>query len=142
MASPRKRILVLCTGNSCRSQMAEGWLRYYAGDTAEIFSAGVEAHGLNPRAVQVMKEAGIDISHHTSKTVEDLGSQEFDVVITVCDNARERCPYFPARVLQLHQNFQDPARFVGTDQEILDVFRAVCEQIRLYAQAFVINHLK
>lgn len=142
MASPRKRVLVLCTGNSCRSQMAEGWLRYYAGDTAEIFSAGVEAHGLNPRAVQVMKEAGIDISHHTSKTVEDLGAQEFDVVITVCDNARERCPYFPARVLQLHQNFQDPARFVGTDQETLDVFRAVCEQIRLYAQAFVINHLK
>jgi arsenate reductase len=122
--------------------MAEGWLRYYAADRAEILSAGVEAHGLNPRAVEVMREAGVDISHHTSKTVEDLGSREFDVVITVCDNARERCPWFPARVLQLHQDFQDPAKAAGTDDEILEVFRTVREQIRRYSQAFVITHLR
>ncbi len=142
MTSEKKKVLVLCTGNSCRSQMAEGWLKYFAGDKADIFSAGVESHGLNPRAVTVMKEAGIDISHHSSKTVDDLGPKEYDIVITVCDNARERCPYFPARVLQLHQDFQDPAKTRGTDEEILRVFRSVRDQIRIYCQSFVINHLK
>lgn len=122
--------------------MAEGWLRDFAGEKAEIFSAGVESHGLNPRAVQVMKEAGIDISHHTSKTVDELGTKEFDIVITVCDNARERCPYFPARVLQLHQDFPDPAKATGTEEEILEQFRTVRDQVRVYCQAFVINHLK
>lgn len=122
--------------------MAEGWLRDFAGEKAEIFSAGVESHGLNPRAVLVMKEAGIDISHHTSKTVDELGTKEFDIVITVCDNARERCPYFPARVLQLHQDFPDPAKATGTEEEILEQFRTVRDQVRVYCQAFVINHLK
>lgn len=138
----KKRVLVLCTGNSCRSQMAEGWLKNFAADKAEIFSAGVEAHGLNPRAVTVMNEVGIDISRHTSKTVDDLETKEFDIVITVCDNARERCPYFPARVLQLHQDFPDPAKATGTDEQILSQFRTVRDQIRIYCQAFVINHLK
>ncbi|MEX2117736.1 MAG: arsenate reductase ArsC [Bacteroidota bacterium] len=138
----KKQVLVLCTGNSCRSQMAEGWLRYFAGEKAEVFSAGIESHGLNPRAVAVMKEVDIDISHHTSKTIEDLGPKEFDIVITVCDNARERCPYFPARVLQLHQDFQDPAKATGSKEEVLSVFRSVRDQIRVYCQGFVINHLK
>lgn len=122
--------------------MAEGWLKNFAADKAEIFSAGVEAHGLNPRAVTVMNEVGIDISRHTSKTVDDLETKEFDIVITVCDNARERCPYFPARVLQLHQDFPDPAKATGTDEQILSQFRTVRDQIRIYCQAFVINHLK
>ncbi len=122
--------------------MAEGWLRVFAGEKAEIFSAGVESHGLNPRAVAVMKEAGVDISGHTSKTIDDLGAKEFDIVITVCDNARERCPYFPARVLQLHQDFPDPTKAHGTEEEILVQFRTVRDQIRVYCQAFVINHLK
>jgi arsenate reductase len=121
--------------------MAEGWLKEFAGKNAEIFSAGIEAHGLNSYAITVMKEAGIDISGHTSKTVEDLGRREFDIVITVCDNARERCPYFPARVLQLHQDFPDPAKVNGTEEEILEVFRSVRDQIRIYCQAFAIRHL-
>lgn len=122
--------------------MAEGWLKYFAGDKADIHSAGVESHGLNRLAVAVMKEVNIDISHHTSKTIDDLGPKEFDVVITVCDNAREHCPYFPARVLQLHQDFPDPARAEGSEEEVLSVFRSVRDQIRVYCQAFVINHLK
>lgn len=137
-----KRILVLCTGNSCRSQMAEGWLRLFAEGKAEVTSAGVEAHGLNPRAVAVMQEAGVDISHHTSKTIDDLGERSFDVVVTVCDNAREHCPYFPARVRQVHQDFPDPARATGTEEEIMAVFRSVRDQIKNFCQAFVITHLR
>ena len=137
-----KRILVLCTGNSCRSQMAEGWLRFFAGDTVEVHSAGVESHGLNPRAVAVMKEAGVDISSHTSKTVDTLERVEFDIVITVCDNARERCPYFPAKAIKLHHDFPDPARAVGSEKEIMETFRSVRDQIKNYCQAFAIQHLK
>jgi len=138
----KKNVLVLCTGNSCRSQMAEGWLRYFAGDKAHIYSAGVEAHGLNGKAVAVMKEAGIDISSHTSKTVDDLHGIEFDIVLTVCDNAREHCPYFPAKVMQLHKDFHDPARATGTEEHILQMFRSVRDEIKVYCQAFVIQHLK
>lgn len=137
-----KRTLVLCTGNSCRSQMAEGWLRFFGSDKIEVHSAGVEAHGLNPRAVAVMKEAGIDISSHTSKTVDALGEIEFDIVITVCDNARERCPYFPARAMKLHHDFPDPARATGSEEEIMEAFRSVRDQIKHYCQAFAIQHLK
>ncbi len=122
--------------------MAEGWLRYFAGDTAEVFSAGIEAHGVNPTAVEVMKEAGVDISHHTSKRVEELGKVEFDYVITVCDNAREHCPYFPARVQQFHHDFTDPAKAVGSRDEVLKIFRGVRDQIRVYCQGFAINHLR
>lgn len=137
-----KRILVLCTGNSCRSQMAEGWLRYFAGENAEVFSAGIEAHGLHPTAVEVMKEAGVDISRHTSKRVDELGEVEFDYVITVCDNAREQCPYFPARVQQVHHDFVDPAKATGKAEEIIEVFRNVRDQIKVYCQGFAINHLR
>lgn len=137
-----KKILVLCTGNSCRSQMAEGWLRHYAGDKAEVHSAGVEAHGLNPRAVTVMKELDIDISHHTSKTIDAVNHLQFDIVLTVCDHARERCPYFPARVRQAHHDFPDPATVRGTEEEIMKAFRAVRDQIQKFSQAFVITHLR
>ena len=131
------RILVLCTGNSCRSQMAEGWLRHFAGDRAEVFSAGVETHGVNPRAIAVMREAGIDISDHTSDHIDAYRGQDFDLVLTVCDSARERCPYFPADAELVHHSFPDPAQATGTEDEVLDSFRAVRDTIRDYAEALV-----
>ena len=92
-----KKVLVLCTGNSCRSQISEGYLRHFAGDKAQIYSAGVETHGVNSRAIATMKEDGIDISQHTSNNIEEYLNIDFDFVITVCDNAKERCPYFPTK---------------------------------------------
>ena len=136
-----KKILVLCTGNSCRSQIAEGYLRHFANGNAEIFSAGVETHGVNPLAIAIMQEDGIDISHHTSNNVEEYGDIDFDYVITVCDNARERCPYFPTRTEKFHHNFPDPAKAVGTKEDIMASFRAVREMIKGYAQQFVEEHL-
>ncbi len=115
-----KKILVLCTGNSCRSQIAEGYLRYFAGDKAMIYSAGIETHGVNPKAVAVMKDDGIDISNHTSNNVEEYKNISFDYVITVCDNAREVCPVFPSQAKMFHQNFPDPAKAAGTNQEVID----------------------
>ncbi|HEY0668014.1 MAG TPA: arsenate reductase ArsC, partial [Sphingobacteriaceae bacterium] len=100
-----KKILILCTGNSCRSQIAEGYLRQFAGDKAEVYSAGVETHGVNPRAMATMLEDGIDISGHTSNHVDEYRAIDFDYVITVCDNAKERCPVFPSSARQIHQNF-------------------------------------
>ena len=135
------KILVLCTGNSCRSQMAEGYLRYFAKGRAAIYSAGVETHGVNPIAVAIMKEDGIDISHHTSNSIEEYRHIDFDFVITVCDNARERCPVFPSRARRFHQNFNDPAKALGTPEEIRDKFRSVRNQIRNYCQKFIATHL-
>lgn len=132
----KPRILVLCTGNSCRSQMAEGWLRHLAGHRFEIHSAGIEAHGLNPRAVSVMAEAGVDISGHTSKTTDELPAVPFDYVVTVCDNARESCPYFPARVSVVHHSFDDPAKATGTDEAIVAEFRRVRDEIRHWAAGY------
>lgn len=131
------KILVLCTGNSCRSQIAEGYLRHFAGDRAEVFSAGVETHGVNPRAIQIMAEDGLDISGHTSNLVDEYADVAFDFVITVCDNARERCPYFPARIRVLHHNFPDPAKAAGTEAEIMAEFRRVREMIKTYCREFV-----
>lgn len=131
------RILVLCTGNSCRSQMAEGWLRHFVGERAEVASAGVETHGVNPRAVAVMAEAGIDISGHTSDHVDAYRGRDFDLVWTVCDSARERCPYFPAEAERVHRSFPDPAQATGTEEEVLDQFRAVRDEIRDYAGRLV-----
>ena len=130
----KKKILVLCTGNSCRSQMMEGWLRHYGGASLEVKSAGVETHGVNPRAIQVMAEADVDISAHTSNHIDEYIAEEFDLVITVCDHARERCPIFPSSSEIQHQNFPDPAKAEGTEDEILDQFRMVREQIRKYAK--------
>jgi len=133
----KKKILVLCTGNSCRSQIAEGYLRHFAGDKAEIYSAGIETHGVNPRAIETMKEDGIDISKHTSNNVEEYRNIDFDYVITVCDNAKENCPIFPSKAIKLHQNFPDPAKAQGTESEIKDEFRHVRDQIKEYCKQFV-----
>lgn len=136
-----KKVLVLCTGNSCRSQIAEGYLRAFAADKAEIYSAGIETHGVNPKAIAVMKEDGIDISVHTSNNVSEYADIYFDFVITVCDNARESCPYFPSNAVKLHYNFPDPAKATGTEEQIMDKFRAVREMIRTYARNFVNENL-
>lgn len=132
-----KRILVLCTGNSCRSQMAEGYLRHFANGAAEIFSAGVETHGVNPRAVATMLEDGIDISHHTSNNVDEYRDLVFDHVITVCDNAKERCPWFPTTAKKHHHNFTDPAKVTGTEAEIMAAFGKVREEIKVWAEEMV-----
>ena len=136
-----KRILVLCTGNSCRSQIAEGYLRHFAGDKAEVFSAGVETHGVNQRAIQIMKEDGIDISMHTSNNVNEYRDIDFDYVITVCDNAKERCPYFPSKAKKFHYNFSDPAKATGTEEQIMQQFRDVRNMIKKYSQRFVSGNL-
>lgn len=132
-----KNILVLCTGNSCRSQLAQGYLQTFAGDRAKVYSAGVETHGVNPKAVQVMKEDGIDISNHTSNHIDEYEKIDFDYVITVCDNAKERCPVFPTKAHKTHRNFSDPAKAVGTSEEILNEFRRVRDEIKQFSQHFV-----
>ena len=137
-----KKILVLCTGNSCRSQMAEGYLKKFAGSDAEVYSAGVETHGLNPRAVQVMNEDGVDISHHTSNNISEYRDINFDYVITVCDSAKERCPVFPSTAKQFHYDFPDPAKAKGTEEEILSEFRKVREQIKAYCKNFITTIMK
>lgn len=131
-----KKILVLCTGNSCRSQIAEGYLRYFSGNKAEIYSAGVETHGVNPRAVATMKEDGIDISNHTSNHIDEYQNIDFDIIITVCDNVKERCPFFPSKAQKMHQNFPDPAKAKGSEEEILQEFRIVRQMIKEYCKEF------
>jgi arsenate reductase len=133
----KKKILVLCTGNSCRSQIAHGYLQYFGKDQVDVYSAGVETHGVNPRAIATMKEDGIDISNHTSNNVLEYSGIDFDFVITVCDNAKERCPYFPSNAIKFHHNFSDPAKAVGTEEEILNSFRSVRAQIKEYAKGFI-----
>lgn len=131
------KILFLCTGNSCRSQMAEGWARQLKGEVIEPYSAGTEPHGLNPTAVAVMKEAGVDISRQTSKRVEDVAAIAFDYVITVCDAANETCPVFPGRVKRLHVGFDDPprlARDAKTEDEALGHYRRVRDEIRAFIE--------
>jgi arsenate reductase (thioredoxin) len=137
----KKKILVLCTGNSCRSQIAEGYLRHFAGEKAEIYSAGVETHGVNHNAIATMLEDGIDISSHTSNNINEYNELNFDFVITVCDNAKERCPYFPTEAKKIHYNFPDPASVSGTDEEVKEQFRQVRQQIKNYCQKFVEDHL-
>lgn len=136
-----KKILVLCTGNSCRSQIAEGYLRFFAKEKAEIYSAGIETHGVNPRAVETMKEDGIDISKHTSNNIDEYKSIDFDFVITVCDNAKENCPFFPSNAKKFHYNFPDPAKAKGTEEEIKEQFRSVRKMIKDYCATFVSENL-
>lgn len=132
----KKNILILCTGNSCRSQIAEGYLRYFAQNKANIYSAGVETHGVNPKAIAIMKEDGIDISEHTSNNIDEYRDIPFDFVITVCDNAKERCPFFPSNAVKLHYNFPDPAKAIGSEEEIMQQFRNVREEIKSYCKDF------
>jgi arsenate reductase len=127
------RILFLCTGNSCRSQMAEGWAKKLKGDVTEPYSAGIETHGLNPNAVKVMAEAGVDISAHRSKHLDEVKDIDFDHVVTVCDNAREHCPIFPGKTRLIHVGFDDPPRLAenaSTENEALDCYRRVRDEIK------------
>ena len=135
--SAKKNILVLCTGNSCRSQLLHGYLEQLLGDRTVVYSAGIETHGLNPRAVRVMAEDGVDITRHTSNHVDEYTAVPFDYVLTVCDHANEACPIFPSTAIKLHHNFPDPAKATGTDEEIMQQFRAVRDQVKAYAQDFV-----
>ncbi len=133
--SKKLRVLFLCTGNSCRSQMAEGLCRHYRGDAIEAASAGIEKHGLNPCAVRVMSEIGIDISGHQSKNVDDLGGKEFDYVVTVCGHAHETCPVFPGKAKVVHRGFDDPPRLAAaekTDEEKMAHYCRVRDEIRQY----------
>jgi arsenate reductase len=137
----KKNILVLCTGNSCRSQIAEAYLKFFAKEKASIYSAGVEVHGLNPKAVATMKEDEIDISNQTSNHVDEYLDVNFDFIITVCDNANERCPVFPSHAKKFHQNFPDPAKASGSNEEIETEFRRVRILIKDYCRKFVAENL-
>jgi arsenate reductase len=141
LATDMKKILVLCTGNSCRSQIAEAYLRYFTGNRAQIYSAGIEIHGVNPLAIATMREEGIDISAHTSNHIEEYVDIDFDFVITVCDHARESCPYFPGQAQKFHHTFPDPAKAKGTPEEVAQEFRQVRQMIRDYCEKFVTEHL-
>jgi arsenate reductase len=136
-----KNILVLCTGNSCRSQMAQGYLAHFTdSNDVAVYSAGVETHGVNALAVAIMKEDGVDISKHTSNNVEEYFGVPFDYVITVCDNAKERCPFFPTQAIKLHHNFPDPSKVKGSTLEVIASFREVRQQIKDYCKDFVSTH--
>jgi arsenate reductase len=132
-----KHVLFLCTGNSARSQMAEGLLRAMGGDRYEVFSAGTRPSTVRPEAIAALAELGIDISSHRSKSVDEVLNRDIDLVITVCDNARESCPVFPARAARLHWPFEDPASVVGTEAERLAAFRKVRDQIQAKLREFL-----
>lgn len=137
-----KNILVLCTGNSCRSQMAHGYLNKFANGKATIYSAGIETHGLNPGALAIMKEDDLDISHHTSNNVTEYNTVDFDFIITVCDHANENCPFIPSKkALRLHHNFFDPSKVEGTNKEKQTAFLKARNEIKAYCQSFVSQYL-
>lgn len=134
----KMNVLFLCTGNSCRSQMAEAWLRKLGGESFEVFSAGLEPHGINPYTIRVMEELGIDMSDHSSDHLDKYkGEIDFDYLITVCGNADERCPYFPGMGTRLHWPFEDPAAFVGPEDATLAAFRTVRDQIKEKIQTWL-----
>ena len=135
-----KRILILCTGNSCRSQMGEGYLKHFLKDKAKVYSAGTETHGVNPLAIKVMKDDGIDISNHTSNNVSEYKNHVFDYVITVCDNAKEMCPYFPAKVKIIHRSFPDPAKTKGSEMVIYKEFIRVRDMIKDFCEDFSVQN--
>ena len=133
----KTRILFLCTGNSCRSQMAEGWAKHLKGDAIEAYSAGVEPHGMNARAVAVMKEAGVDLSSHRSKHVDELNDVPLDYVVTVCGHANETCPMFPGKTKVVHVGFDDPpqlAKGAASEEEALEHYRRVRDEIRAFVE--------
>lgn len=137
----KKKVLILCTGNSCRSQMAEGYIRDFAKNNTEVYSAGIEAHGVNPKTIQTMAEDGIDISKHSSNNVDEYKQIHFDYVVTVCDNAKERCPYFPSAAIKLHQNFPDPTKYIGSEAEINEAFRMTRSLIKSFSKKFVDDYI-
>ena len=135
-------ILILCTGNSCRSQIAHGFLQHFTlPDFVHVYSAGIETHGVNPRAVETMHQIGIDISQHTSNHIQEYLNIPFDVVITVCDHASENCPVFPTHAIKLHHNFPDPAKAIGSEIEVQSAFAGVRELIREYLTQFTHQHI-
>lgn len=134
-------VLVLCTGNSCRSQMADGYLKKFAPDGTNVFSAGVETHGVNPKAIATMNKDGVDISGNTSNHIDEYQNIDFDYIITVCDNAKERCPYFPSNAHKFHKNFPDPANAKGTDSEVEKEFDEVRDMVKIYCKEFVSAYL-
>ncbi len=138
-----KNILVLCTGNSCRSQMAQGYLDHFVDNrSAIVYSAGIETHGLNPGALSIMKEDGLDISHHTSNHVDEYANVDFDYIITVCDHANENCPYIPSKkAIRLHHNFFDPSKVEGTNKEKHRAFLKARNEIKDYFKKFVQENL-
>ena len=137
-----KNILVLCTGNSCRSQMAHGYLEHFTNGSAKVYSAGIETHGLNPNAVAIMKEDGLDISTHTSNHVDEYKDIEFDFILTVCDHANENCPFIPSENAQrLHHNFFDPSKLKGTEEEIHAAFEKARNEIKAYCKGFADTRL-
>lgn len=132
----KKRVLILCTGNSARSQMAEGLLRHDAGDRFEVFSAGTRPGQVRPEAIAVMREVGIDISSHHSKSVDEFAHQQFDYVLTVCNNAKESCPIFPGQAIMIHRSFEDPPAPQASEEDRFRVFRRVRDEIREYLREF------
>ncbi|WP_075980730.1 arsenate reductase (thioredoxin) [Bacillus massilinigeriensis] len=126
----KQKIYFLCTGNSCRSQMAEGWAKKYLGDKWEVRSAGIETHGVNPNAVKVMKEVGVDISNHTSDLIDPVYLNKADLVVTLCSDAADKCPVTPPDVKRVHWGFDDPAKAEGTDDEKWEFFQRVRDDIR------------
>ncbi len=136
-----KNILVLCTGNSCRSQMMHGYLSHFGKEKARVYSAGIETHGVNPRAIAILEEDGIDISHHTSNHIDEYRSIDFDYLITVCDHAHENCPWFPGNAQRFHHNFQDPSKAHGPEEEVIEKFRNTRNEIRDYSREFVNKYL-
>ncbi len=137
-----KNVLVLCTGNSCRSQIAHGYLEQFGTGKANLYSAGIETHGLNPKAVAIMQEDGIDISTHTSNHVDEYKNVDFDFIITVCDHAHENCPFIPSEnAKRLHKDFNDPSKIKGNEEEIHRAFEQTREEIKAYCKNFVQEYL-
>lgn len=138
-----KNILILCTGNSCRSQIAHGYFSHYGGDQLEVYSAGIETHGVNPRAIATMAADGIDLSKHTSNKVEDYLHIPFDYILTVCDHAQENCPYIPSNTaVRVHRDFSDPSKLVSDQEsEIEAAFVATREKIKTFTKEFLAEHL-
>jgi arsenate reductase len=133
----KKKILFLCTGNSARSQMAEGLMRHFRGDEFDVFSAGVEPKGVHAKAIEAMREIGVDISRQQSKHVDDLPIKEFDCIITLCDHAAQNCPVFPGKGVRLHHSFSDPAAVHGSEQDKLEAFRKVRDELKQFILKFV-----
>ncbi len=137
-----KNILVLCTGNSCRSQMAHGYLSLFVKGNAKIYTVGIQTHGLNKNAVSIMNEDGVDISNHTSNNVSEYDAINFDIILTVCDHAHENCPFIPSKnAIRIHQNFTDPSKIIGTKKEIESVFLKTRDEIKVYSKNLIESYI-
>lgn len=135
------KILVLCTGNSCRSQMMHGWLKKIGRHEVLVRSAGIETHGVNKTAIKVMAEANVDISNHTSNHIDEYMEEQFDSIITVCNHAKESCPVFPSTAEHIHHNFDDPSKTTGSDELVFNEFRKVRDEIKVFAKRFLFDRL-